>query len=99
MVLRLPQLLADDYAADVAPSLDRVQQRLGLDDAELRTLVCKLPQMLGLDYEEAIAPKLDDLRVECNGSEEELKAKVLAKPSSVGLEVRGHFRARKRSEA
>ena len=50
VVLKLPQLLGLDYATEVAPKLDALQQRLGCDDAALAAEVransprCPTPQ-------------------------------------------------------
>lgn len=88
-VMRLPQLLLDEYDVDVAPRLEALQKRLELTNDELKALVIKLPQVLGLDHEAEVRPKLDELQRAVGYSDSELKAEVLRKPSSIGVEVRG----------
>ena len=93
VVLRLPQLIGDNYELALAPSLDRLQARLGLADEQMRFIVTKCPQLLGLEYEVEIAPKLDALseRLRC-ASDAELAESLLQKPSDLlkaGVEVRG----------
>ena len=95
----MPQLLGHDYVTEVAPPLERLQETLDLDQAQLKTIVTKLPQMLGLDYDEEIEPKLEALRVEDGGtplSDAELRAKLLAKPSALDIAVRGGFKTKER---
>jgi mTERF domain-containing protein len=62
VVVGLPSLLTFSYAANIAPSLDALQARLGLSDAELRKVVLGLPQVIGLSYEANLAPSLDALQ-------------------------------------
>jgi len=92
VVLRLPQVLGDNYEDTIAPGLSALQLRLALSDDELSFLVKKLPQMLGLDFEASIAPSLDALQQEGDLTDEELKEAVLSKPADLlkaGVVVRG----------
>ena len=101
MILRVPQLIGDDFDSCISPSLECVQAALAIDDSELLVLVTKLPQILGGDYAEEIKPRIDVLRAEIEkdigrwprDSELAVKLKVLAKPSVLGIEVRGHHSA------
>jgi len=92
IVLRLPQVLGDNYEDTIAPGLSALQLRLALSDAELSFLVKKLPQMLGLDFEALISPSLDALQQEAGLTDKELKEAVLSKPADLlkaGVVVRG----------
>ena len=47
---------------NVKPTLEALQQLLGLSDAELKKMVLKTPPMLRLSFEKNVRPSLDSLQ-------------------------------------
>ena len=85
--MAIPSLLTFSYEANVAPSLDALQLRLGLSDAELRKVVVGLPQVVALSYEANLAPSLDALQARLGLSDEELRRLATRLPQLLGLSI------------
>ena len=54
LVTKLPQMLGLDYATEVQPKLDALQQRLGCDDAALSAEVLRKPSATGIEVRGAV---------------------------------------------
>ena len=54
----MPSVLSYSSEANIEPSLEALQHRLDLTDADLRKIVVRLPAVLGLRFDANIDPKL-----------------------------------------
>ena len=61
-LLLLGQVLSLGYVRSLATSLDKLEARLGLSEAQLQKLVVALPQVLGYSFEANVAPSLAKLQ-------------------------------------
>jgi hypothetical protein len=76
VVLALPTVLGLSYEDNIKPSLAKLQERLGLREAELK-VVLALPSVLGFSYEDNLKPKLDHLQSEVGLTLDALRELVL----------------------
>jgi mTERF domain-containing protein len=86
VVLRLPTaVLGLSYEDNLKPSLAKLQERLGLSEAELTRVVLGLPRGRGLSYGVYLKPARAKLQERLGLSEAELKRVVLGLPPVLGL--------------
>ena len=94
LVLGLPSILGLSFESNIAPKLDALQARLGLEEEELALLASKPPQVLGYSFERNVLPKLAYLQETFGLSDAELKQRVLALPALLGYSVERRYRPR-----
>ena len=93
-MLGCPTVLGLSFASNLGPSLDGLQARLGLTDAELHTLVVKQPSLLAYSWPKNVAPKLDYLQAEFALTDLELRKRVLTTPALLGYSVERRYKPR-----
>jgi hypothetical protein len=83
-----PPSLNNDINIDPSEDmLDWLQERLGLEDVQLMTLVKRFPEVHTLSIEEQLQPTLDWLQERIGGTNKELGAWVLRQPIILRLSV------------
>ena len=87
MVVSQPSLLNLGVDETLAPTLDWLQRRLGLDAAQLRKMVLRLPPLLGYSVEDTMEPKLDWLQRRLDLDAAQLKKVVVPFPALLGYRV------------
>ena len=94
MVVALPQMLGYSVEDNLAPTLDWLQTRLDLDEAELKKMVVALPSLLGYSVEANMEPKLCFFEEELGLSPSEVRASIISTPARLGYSLKTRYRPR-----
>jgi mTERF domain-containing protein len=86
----MPQIIGCSFEANIKPTLDAVQGRLGLSDAELRKMVRRTPQIIGYSFEGNIKPTLDAVQGHLGLSDAELRKMVRNNPQIIAYSFEGN---------
>ncbi len=89
-----PPLLSFSVEDNMEPKLDWLQQRLDLDDVQLRKMVLTLPGLLVYSVEDNLEPKLAYLEREIGLSRPELREHVLRIPAILAYSLDKRHRPR-----
>ena len=83
---QLPRCVTRELTAEsVGSTACALQQRLGLSDSELQTVVARRPSLLGMDYEESLSPTISGLARRLELDETELRTLAVRLPAVMGV--------------
>ena len=94
LIAGFPPLLYLSVDDNLAPTLDWLQQRLDLDDEQLKKAVLTFPVLPGLSVEANMAPKLAYLEQELNMTRAALRDHVLRIPAILAYSLDKRYRPR-----